>query len=139
MTLRRLIDSLKTPSQFDGDPYGGLTNQWGHYTLGAAVMILTCAAWFFAFGEMPPRYWAAGALVLVYAVLIEWRAQGWRGRDSAEDTLFTAMGILTVASSAREVEVAGRQSIVVVDVVNVTGCILAAALAVIVYAVRRAR
>lgn len=125
---------LNTPSDFDRRPYAALTNQWGHYSGGAAVFLLFSAAWFALAGEMPLRYILAGALIAAYAIGIEVIAQGWRGKDSIEDTLFVSMGALTVAVSAQEVAVAGGYSIVQVDVTRLAVAVLAALAACIGYA-----
>lgn len=139
MTLRRLLSSLGQPSRFDGDPYGGLLNQWGHYTLGAAVYILVCSAWFMVWGEMPHRWDAAAVLIALYLFVWEIARQGWQGRDTLEDTGFVAGGILTVASSVQEVAATGWRSEIVVQVGNLSACIVFMSWACIVYAVARVR
>lgn len=135
--LRAIWRSLMEPSRFDGDPLGGLYNQWGKYALGAAVYILCCAAWFFVAGEMPLRWIAAGALVAGYLGLVELWGQGWRGRDTLEDTCFFAMGALTIASSMREVAAGGWHSEIVVHVGYLTAAVLAASWACLIYAAAR--
>jgi hypothetical protein len=137
VTLRRLWASLSEPSRFEGDPYGGLTNQWGHYAFGVAVFILCACAWFAATGEMPLRWPLVALIVLAYAVCIEAITQGWDGTDSLEDTTFVAMGAITVAGSVEEIAWSGWQSVVVVNVLFLALSILAAAAACIFYAVRR--
>ena len=133
-TLWRIFN---TPSRFEGDPYGGFLNQWGHFTGGAVFFIATCSGWFMLDGEMPPRYIAAWVMVLAYAVLIEWRVQGWRGSDSIEDTLFVAMGGLTVASSVREAAAIGWESQVMINVGGLLASIACAVGACFVYAATR--
>ena len=139
MTLRRLWAILATPSRFEGDPYGGLLNQWGHYTLGAAVYILACAAWFFVDGEMPHRWIAAGAMSALYGLAWELFRQGWRGRDTVEDWAFTSGGMFTVASSVQEVAASGWQSEIVVEVGYLAASIAFMSWACIAYAVSRYR
>jgi hypothetical protein len=41
--------------------------------------------------------------IAAYAVAIEWWAQGWKGRDSIEDTAFVALGPIAIAASFEEV------------------------------------
>lgn len=107
---------LNTPSKFDNDPYGGLTNQWGHYSGSAALFMLFSAGWFAVFGEMPYRWPVAFGMITFYAVFIEWFKQGWQGRDSVEDTLFFALGPITVAASVEEVAFRGSISTMAVHV-----------------------
>jgi len=137
VTIRRLWAAIKEPSRFAGDPYGGLTNQWGHYAFGVAVFILSACGWFAATGEMPLRWPLAALIVLAYAVFIEAVGQGWSGADSLEDSTFVAMGTITVAGSVEEIAWSGWQSVVVVNVLFLALSILAAAAACIFYAVRR--
>jgi di/tricarboxylate transporter len=138
-TVAKLWRIFNTPSRFDGDPYGGFLNQWGHYTGGAASFMMACGAWFIVDGEMPPRYIAAGVLVLAYALLIEVAAQGWRGLDSVEDTLFVAMGAITVASSVEEAAAVGWLSQVTINVGGLMASIAFAFSACLVYAATRIR
>lgn len=135
--FRALWRSLMEPSRFDGEPLLGLYNQWGHYALGAAVYILSCAAWFFAMGEMPPRWIAACVLIAAYLGLVEIRGQGWRGRDTLDDTGFFAMGVLTIASSVREVAASGWYSEIVVHVGYLAAAVFAASWACLIYAAAR--
>ena len=139
MSLRRLWAILATPSRFEGDPYGGLLNQWGHYTLGAAVYILACAGWFFLHGEMPPRGAAAIVMIGAYGIGWELRRQGWRGRDTLEDTGFFGGGVLTVASSVQEIAASGWQSEIVVEFGYLAASIAFMSWACVAYAVSRYR
>ena len=144
MIARRLFASLATPSRFEGDPYGGLLNQWGHYTLGVVVYILVCSAWFFFWslfgaGEMPPRWDAAGVVIAAYLLGWEIWRQGWQGRDTLEDTGFFAGGVLTVASSVQEIAASGWRSEIVVDLGYLVAAIIAMSWACIAYAVSRYR
>lgn len=135
--LRDLIKTLSQPSKFEGDPYGGLLNQWGHYSLGVACFVLIATGHFAFFGEMPYRWLVAGLLIAFYAICIEWIWQGWRGLDSMEDTLFYAMGPLTVAVSVVEVSAAYPISYVAVRPVWAFTAVASAAGASIVYAISR--
>ena len=112
MTLRRLWAVLNAPSDFKGDPYTGLLNQVGHAAVSAYVFILVCCGWFAVAGEMPPRWAVMWGLVVAYVAAIEWRAQGWRGRDSLIDAGFVAISPLMIAVSAVEVRAEGWVSII---------------------------
>lgn len=56
--------------------YAYLTNQLGHYVLGAAAY------------QMVGRYY----LLFVLAYLVLWEAPRWNGWDSVVDTMFVALG-----------------------------------------------
>lgn len=135
--IARFWRLLNTPSQFTKDPYGGFLNQWGHYTGGAAFFVLSCCSYFVWAGEMPDRYVAAFLVIAGYAVFIEWRVQGWRGSDSVEDTLFVAMGALTVATSVQEMAAVGLQSHIVINPPMLITSIITALGASIIYGVTR--
>jgi hypothetical protein len=94
---------LNTPSKFEGDPYGGFLNQWSHCTVSAAIFAAICIGWSAIFGEMPLRWPVAMLQIAAYAVVIEWWTQGWKGRDSIEDTAFVALGPIAIAASFEEV------------------------------------
>lgn len=77
-------------SESDGfwrDPYGWLTNQLGHLALGVGLAWLVSVGVFLIFGELPYRI-AAWALIVLGYLAFELTAQGWRGWDTIEDTIF---------------------------------------------------
>ena len=136
--IRQVIRILASePSAFDGDPYGGFLNQWGHFTGGVAAFLLACAAFFVFDGEMPPRYIAAVFVIGAYVWIIEIRVQGWRGKDSLEDTLFFSMGAMLLPGSLREVAAVGWYSEIVVNVGGVAAGLGAATGACLIYAAAR--
>ena len=137
--LSALWAVLNTPSDFKGDPYSALLNQWGHYAMGAGVFIFTCCACYVVLGQMPSRPLVAWSLIGFYVLVIEWRIQGWRGWDSVEDALFVAMGILTVSTTVHEVGSNGWVSTIDLHVGNLMLSLGAATAACIVYAVARVR
>lgn len=110
--LRLLWKELNTPSDFGGQPYVGLLNQVGHSAVAAFVFLYVCCLWALFAGEMPPRWAVLWGIVVIYVAAIEYRAQGWRGRDSFIDAGFVAITPLTIAVSAEEVAVEGRVSII---------------------------
>lgn len=116
MSLRRLWALLNSPSDFRGDPYTGLLNQVGHAAISAWVFLIACCGWFAVAGEMPPRWAVVWGLVILYAAVIEWRAQGWSGLDSWIDAGFVAISPALIAVSAIEVRAEGWVSVVQVRV-----------------------
>ena len=77
------------PDDFKADPYGYLTNQLGHICLGVFVAFFVSRACFEIIGEYPVRlhvWLISGAF---YLFVVELAAQGWRGWDTVEDTIFT--------------------------------------------------
>jgi hypothetical protein len=73
---------------FNGRPYGWLTNQISHTMLGLAMAFVLSLFWFVVAGEMPWKSIAWPLCVVVYLALEFVR--GWNGWDSVEDTAFTA-------------------------------------------------
>ena len=73
---------------FRADPYGWLTNQVSHIGLGVVWSLVACALVLMAFGEFPFRVAIWCIIVLCYVGLVELAAQGWRGADTVEDTIF---------------------------------------------------
>ncbi len=137
--LWNLISTLSQPSKFANDPYGGLLNQWGHYSLGAAIFVLTASGYFMAFGEMPYRIPLAAALILAYASLIELAWQGWRGKDSIEDSLFFSGGVITVAASTHEIAIRYPYSVILFRPEEAFAMITAAIGFSVAYAISRVR
>ena len=81
------MPDLFLPSAFKRDPYGWLTNQTGHVFLGVVLAYLICLGWLVMFGEYPVRAWVWGVILAGY-LCFELFGQGWRGWDTAEDTIF---------------------------------------------------
>ena len=137
--LRSLWRDLNTSSDFMGNPYGGLTNQISHSAVAAFVFLYVCCVWFMFAGEMPSRWAVVWGIVVVYFAAIEWRAQGWRGRDSLIDAGFVAITPLTIAVAAEEVSVNGWVSVVHIHIGHLLIALTSLALAWLVYAISRAR
>lgn len=131
------LRGLIKPSRFDGDPYGGLLNQWGNYSAAAGLFLMLCGGFFMAFGEMPFRLHIALAVVVAYILVVEWVLQGWQGWDTVEDSTFVALGVSTVALSVREHGVSGNVAFVAVDVPILMLHLVGAVAAVLAYAYRR--
>lgn len=77
--LNRIIDYLKTPSSYRGNPYGYAFNQMGHVVIGAGLA--TWSPW----------------LVLAYIAIIEIpQLVIWDGEmsDALEDTTYVLAGAL---------------------------------------------
>lgn len=86
---------------FDGDWYGYLTNQFGHIGLGVIFVLIVCLAWLLFAGEYPDK-WIPAAIVLAwYLIVIEFRAQGWNGWDTWEDTAFVSFGVWISLSASQ--------------------------------------
>lgn len=77
-----------TPSNFRADPYGWLTNQVSHIGLGVVWALVACALVLVLFGEFPFRIAIWCIIALCYVGVVELAAQGWRGGDTVEDTIF---------------------------------------------------
>lgn len=69
---------LKKPEGTEVGAYAYLTNQLGHYVLGAALF------------QILGLYY----LVAVVLYLLLWEGRHWNGTDSFIDTLFVALGAL---------------------------------------------
>ena len=78
---------LIKPSSFKGDWYGFATNQCGHFVLGL-IYVLTgsCLLPF-----VDPLYIAVFYLA-IYIFVIELILQGYQGRDTWQDALFSYTG-----------------------------------------------
>lgn len=74
----KLWAELKKPQGAEVGPYGYLTNQLGHYVLGAAMFQLLGAYY----------------LLPVLLYLLAWEVRHWNGWDSVIDTSFVASGAL---------------------------------------------
>ena len=82
-----IIKELTTPSSFDRDWYGYLTNQAAHALSGCVVVGLICAITFLLKGDMPYKvnvFW--GVAVSYAAKELIW--DRWNGLDTVEDFLF---------------------------------------------------
>lgn len=102
MTWRDFFGELMTPSDFNGDAYGELTNQLSHTLLGVALAILTCAAYGAAFGEMPVRVHVVGLIAGIY-LAVE-LAQVWKPSDSGFDWLMVMCGAVFPLVTLHEIE-----------------------------------
>lgn len=100
---RAFWGDLNTPSTYYADPYGAAVNQISHMALGAVAVVAICAAWALIYGEMPYRWGAGVAVVVLYAAVIELGVQRWSGQDSTVDTAFVAMGAAAPLVSLHEV------------------------------------
>jgi hypothetical protein len=81
-----LIDLLRTPSSFEGQPVAATRNQGGHTGLGML------AAWYFGAGALP-------FIGLAYAVweALQWRVYGGQDWDCVEDWCFLMTGSVGAA------------------------------------------
>lgn len=78
MALKTLWRSLNKPSGPEVGPYGYLTNQLGHYVIGAALF------------QILGIYY----LIAVVLYLLLWELYRWNGVDSLVDTAFILLGPL---------------------------------------------
>lgn len=95
---------LIVPDKFRRDPGGYFVNQFGHASAGVAMVFLGAVGWQEWAGEMPVKWALAAVLIGGYFLLIEMALQGWRGWDTAEDTVFFSYGVamtLIIFSEAR--------------------------------------
>lgn len=81
-----LLDLLRTPSSFEGQPVAATRNQAGHSGIG---MI---AAWYFGFLALP-------FIAFFYAIWegIQWRAFGGEDWDCVDDWCFVMTGAIAAA------------------------------------------
>lgn len=112
----RIRTSLFEADDFAGDWYGWATNQISHIALGVFLVFLICMFGFVVADEMPYKG-AVYALILFGYVAFELAAQGWRGWDTVEDTVFTA-GYGAGGTLAGFSEVSAGSPMVAVDVVG---------------------
>jgi len=92
------------PDAFPNDWYGWCTNQISHIFVGLFAVFVLCILAFFVIGEMPHKA-AVYSVVLCGYVAFEVIAQGWRGLDTIEDTVFvTAYGAGGILAGFTEVE-----------------------------------
>ncbi|WP_284262451.1 hypothetical protein [Roseicyclus amphidinii] len=135
--LRRFWAMLNTPSDFQGEPYGAVTNQISHSAVAAWLFLFLSCSYFVVVGEMPPR-WGVGWMVVVgYALLIEWRVQGWRGRDSWADVAFWAALVVLIAASTEEVRADGFHSHIIVNIAVLWSGLVGVGMAWLAYALAR--
>lgn len=80
---------LMTPDNFSRDPYGWLTNQISHLTLGFAAVVLYCSLGAHIAGVFPDK-WVIWTSIAVSYALIEVIQRGpfW---DSVEDFIFVVI------------------------------------------------
>lgn len=104
-----------TPDAFRNDWYGELTNQCGHTLMGILGAGLIAALWRSVDGEMPYRWFILGAVVAFYALVIEWKMQGWASGDSWFDTAMVGLGAAGVVLPFEEVGVTDAGTMVVFD------------------------
>jgi len=86
--LTRFFRTLTTPSNFQGDPYGWLTNQVSHTLLGIGLAFFSHFLFFVAMGDWPYRSMIFLILLTGYVLweLVTRSKDFW---DSVEDTIFT--------------------------------------------------
>jgi len=80
------------PNDFAGQPYLYLLNQAGHFLLGffgvnTYVWLILVTADIYL-----DQNFAFAGLVLFYFLVVELTLQGWRGLDTAQDTLYFSLG-----------------------------------------------
>ena len=95
---------LNDPSSFAADPIGGAGNQGTHVLIGGSIATAICVLWAYWYGEMPVRWTLWLAILVLYAVVIEWLVQGWNWWDSVQDTYFISVGAAAPLVSLKEVE-----------------------------------
>ena len=91
-----LWKTLNTANNFARDWYGELTNQCSHVLLGMLASFLIVAGFMFAFDDAPYRGLVFLFVLLAYALVIEYRVQGWRAGDSWFDTSMVGFGAAAV-------------------------------------------
>jgi hypothetical protein len=116
---------INTPSAFERDWYGELTNQAGHTLLGMVSTILFLCAWREINGEMPYRTWAFASCFLFYVLGIEVAVQRWLPGDSWFDSMMFGFGAAGALLPYEEVGVVGNTTTVTFDHRYMAGIILA--------------
>ena len=81
-----ILDLLRTPSSFEGQPGKATLNQGGHAGLGML------SAWYFGAAALP-------FIALIYATweVIQWRAYGGEDWDCVDDWCFVMTGAIAAA------------------------------------------
>jgi len=80
------------PDAFRGQPYAYLTNQVGHIFLGGTIPMYVIFAIYKIVGIYPNQEWIAIFIFVAYVLLWEMSVQGFRGWDTAFDSLFFGIG-----------------------------------------------
>lgn len=88
----RFWDELNTPSDFNTDWYGELTNQMSHTALGALVALVFVSIYGVLFQDMPYRGVTLAAIFIGYGAVIEYKVQGWLKGDSWFDCTMVTFG-----------------------------------------------
>ncbi len=103
---------LLTPSNFEKDWYGWLTNQVSHVFLGIFAVFAVSMTGFAVSGEFPVKTQMLMGIGAAYFLGIELWLQGWRGWDTIEDTVFVVgYGAAGPLAASYEIEV-GRSAII---------------------------
>lgn len=93
MSIKHFFSDLfRLPDDFEGRPYGYLTNQIGHVFFGATLPMYIIAASYYSSGQYPDQTPIAIQFVISYLIGWELVTQGWRGLDTVLDTFFVAIG-----------------------------------------------
>jgi hypothetical protein len=97
---------INTPSDFEADPYGELTNQCAHAFFGLILAVVFCFSYLAWWGEYPHKE-VAGVVVTLPYLLGELFEQRWRGWDTVADVFFYAIGGYGVLAALTEVKLNG--------------------------------
>lgn len=114
MTIwQRIFALFERPRSFNRDAYGYITNQLGHFVLGGVAPTFALWLWGFLAGAHPLQWPITFLCLSVYFIWWELGWQGWRGRDTIEDTVFFALGSLPfyVLEMGDEILLAERHSL----------------------------
>lgn len=133
----RVRTSLTEPNAFPRDWYGWVTNQISHIGVGVFLAFLICAVYFAVYKELPYRV-PAYLVILSGYLAFEILAQGYRGLDSIEDTVFT-VGYGASAIFAGFSEIYPGQPLAMVSVIDIAPFFVIATLHLTTGALVRAR
>ena len=88
--LRVIFSAFSTPSRFDRDWYGYVTNQISHVGAGMFIAWILCVAAFLISGDLPFRSQVFLSIAVIYTAK-EIIVDRWQGFDTIEDILFVVM------------------------------------------------
>lgn len=107
----QLWQSLSEPDDFSGNPYGRLSNQFGHMMLGVTLWVI-CTVCVAIFTQLDYTYHVVAAVSVAYILVKElpdMRSCGFTAssiRDSFYDTCFVTCGALIVAAAGHNIVIA---------------------------------
>lgn len=102
--IREIWAEAMTPEGGLANAYLDFQHQFAKAWLGVGIVVIICVGWNAVCGSMPHRTLVFGWTVGAYFGIIEIAGQGWRGKDTLDDTYFFAIGAAGPLVSLHEVD-----------------------------------